>query len=174
MTDAADETDPTDPGAGDPRSARSAARLAAVQALYQLEMSSRGVRDVVEEFVQHRLGEAVEGEAIHFADEAFFTDLVKGVVKHQTEIDRAVNDTLAEGWRLERLDSILRALMRTATYELLARDDVPAKVVINEYIDLGHAFFEKTDVSFVNGALDALARRMRGPGLDKNPFSGDA
>ncbi|MGF1457122.1 MAG: transcription antitermination factor NusB [Alphaproteobacteria bacterium] len=145
---------------------RSAARLAAVQALYQMELSGRGARDVIEEFIHHRFApptiasDLVEGAAPVEAEEGFFVDLVKGVVDRQTEIDRTVNAVLASGWRLERLDSILRALLRTGTFELLGRDDIPEKVVINEYVDLAHAFFDTTDVRFVNGALDNVAKTL--------------
>lgn len=144
------------------RSERSAARLAAVQALYQLEQSGRGARDVVEEFVHHRLGEEIDGVKFLPADEEFFSDLVRGVIEHQVEIDRSVNATLSATWRMERLDSILRALLRTATYELVGRPDVPPKVVINEYLEVGHAFLESDQVKFVNGALDTLAQQKRG------------
>ncbi len=145
---------------------RSAARLAAVQALYQMELSGRGARDVIEEFIHHRFApptiasDLLEGAAPVEAEEGFFVDLVKGVVDRQVEIDRTVNDTLASGWRLERLDSILRALLRTATFELIGRDDIPPKVVINEYVDIAHAFFEVADVRFVNGSLDSIAKAL--------------
>ncbi len=151
---------------------RSAARLAAVQALYQMELSGRGARDVVEEFVHHRFAlpgiasDLVENAAPVEAEESYFIDLVKGVVARQVDIDRTVNETLASGWRLERLDSILRALLRTATYELLVKDGVPAKVVINEYVDIAHAFFEGADVKFVNGSLDTIAHVVRPPAPD--------
>ncbi len=144
-------------------SARSAARLAAVQALYQMEISGRGAVDVVEEFVHHRFGEEIEGERIAMADEAFFRDLVRGVIQRQTDIDRSVNGVL-RNWKLERLDATLRALLRTATFELLGMADVPPKVIINEYIEIGHAFLPAQDVGFVNGALDSLARSKRGLG----------
>ncbi len=152
-----------------PHTPRSAARLAAVQALYQMELSGRGVRDVIEEFIHHRFApptiasDLVEGAAPIEAEEGFFTDLLGGVVERQVEIDRTVNGTLAEGWRLDRLDSILRALLRVATFELMGKEDVPPKVIINEYVDIAHAFFEGEDVRFVNGALDTIARAIRAP-----------
>jgi N utilization substance protein B len=93
----------------------------------------------------------------------FFGDLVRGVPHHQVEIDRAIAKCLAEGWRLSRVDSILRAILRLATYELVARRDVPAKVVIDEYMEIAHSFFNNDEPGFVNAALDKIAHRKRAP-----------
>ena len=152
--------------------ARSVARLAAVQALYQMEVAGAGVEAVVREFSDHRFGAALEAEddtaapgaaadQLADADEAFFADIVRGVVTHQAEIDAAVARRLAANWRLERLDATLRATLRSATYELMHRADVPTEVVLDEYVELAKAFFAKTDSGFVNGALDAVARDLR-------------
>ena len=116
--------------------ARHAARLGAVQALYQMEMSGNGAEEVAAEFAEHRFGElpaAPDGE--------FFHAIVNGVPQHQVEIDRAIAASLSEKWKLERVDSILRAIMRCGVYELIARRDVPAKVVIDEYVAVSGAFF---------------------------------
>ncbi len=139
----------------------SAARLAAVQALYQMDMAGTDVTDVIAEFCNHRMGNAADSSCCHDADTAFFSDLVKGVVADQRRIDPLVNAQLAEGWRLPRIDSILRAILRSAAYELLERKDVPSKVVINEYVDVAHAFFEGDEPGVVNGILDALSHRLR-------------
>ncbi len=137
-------------------SARSASRLAALQALYQLEITGADPGDVIGEFVEHRMGH--EGLA---ADEAFFADIVHGVLKHQVEIDRAVAHSLSKDWTLARIDSILRALLRAATYELIGRLDVPAKVVIDEYVELARDFFAGDEPGFVNAVLDKLAHEKR-------------
>lgn len=139
---------------------RSAARLAAVQALYQMELTGEDADSVTEEFAAFRFGrepEVTPGDP----DRAFFGDIVRGVPRLQGEIDEAVTGCLAEGWRLSRVDSILRAILRAGAYELIARPDVPAKVVIDEYVELAHAFFAADEPSFVNAALDGLARRKR-------------
>ncbi len=150
--------------------ARSVARLAAVQALYQMEVAGAGVEAVVREFSDHRFGSSLEDEAatpdaavgqLADADEVFFADIVRGVVTHQAEIDTAVSRRLAANWRLERLDATLRATLRSATYELMHRADIPTEVVLDEYVELAKAFFAKTDSGFVNGALDAVARDLR-------------
>jgi transcription antitermination protein NusB len=154
------------------KQARSVARLAAVQALYQMEVAGAGVEAVLREFADHRFGSPVEtddaaasGSAavdhLADADEVFFADIVRGVVTHQADIDRAVSRRLAANWRLERLDATLRATLRSATYELMHRSDVPTEVVLDEYVELAKAFFAKTDAGFVNGALDAVARDLR-------------
>ncbi|MEG6509560.1 transcription antitermination factor NusB [Methyloligella sp. 2.7D] len=142
-------------------SARSAARLAAIQALYQMDMTGIDLNEVVTEFAQHRLGSEIEGEKLHEAELAFFDDIVRGVVREQRRIDPLINARLAEGWHLSRIDSTLRAILRSGTYEILLRDDVPPKVAINEYLDLAKAFFEGDERKVVNGLLDRIAREVR-------------
>jgi N utilization substance protein B len=148
-------------------SARSVARLAAVQALYQMEVSSIGVEHVIREFSEHRFDRDVdvdgegEGAILAGADEAFFAALVRGVVGEQRRVDAAIVKRLAEGWRLERLDATVRAILRAGAYELAHRADVPTEVVINEYVEIAKSFFEDAEPGFVNGALDAVARDVR-------------
>lgn len=142
-------------------SLRSAARLAAVQALYQMDMTGIDLNDVVAEFEAHRLGQVLEGEQYHAAEADFFRDIVEGVVREQRRLDPMIDQQLAEGWRLARVDSILRAILRAAAFELTDRDDVPARVVITEYVDIAHAFFGEDEPKVVNGVLDHLAHRAR-------------
>jgi N utilization substance protein B len=139
--------------------ARHSARLAAVQAIYQMELTGVDAESVTQEFCEHRFGK-LEGERGE-PDEAFFAELVRGVPHHQVEIDCAIADNLSENWRLQRIDSILRAILRAGIYELVARKDVPAKVVIDEYLDIAHAFFGADEPAFVNALLDRVARRKR-------------
>jgi transcription antitermination protein NusB len=141
--------------------ARRAARLAAVQALYQMELTNENAEMVAQEFLDHGFGQDVEAAPVGEPDAEFFTDLLRGVPKHQVEIDRSVARCLSENWKLERIDSILRAILRAGSYELIARADVPAKVVIDEYLDITHAFFQGDEPGFVNAALDKLARDKR-------------
>jgi transcription antitermination protein NusB len=147
-----------------PRQARAVARLAAVQALYQMDVAGAGVEAVVREFLDHRFGAALEeggDERLAEADEAFFAEVVRGVVARQAEVDQAIAKRLAAKWRLERLDATLRALLRAGAYELLDRSDIPTEVVLHEYIELAKAFFDKVDAGFVNAALDGVARDVR-------------
>ena len=140
--------------------ARGAARLAAVQALYQMELSGAGADAVVAEFVDHRFERPEEdAEAQGPADEAFFAAVVKGVVADQSAIDRAIAKRLASGWKLERLDATVRATLRAGAWELYRRGDVPTEVVIDEYVELAKGFTDET--GFVNAALDGLARDLR-------------
>lgn len=154
--------------------ARSAARLAAVQALYQMDLAGTSLATIIEEFTAFRLNrppgqEAGEGtdrevepdEALLEADQTYFSELVRGAVRRQREIDPIVDRKLASGWRLVRVDSTLRAIFRAAVYELLERADVPARVIINEYINVAHAFFSDDHPRVVNGVLDHLARDLR-------------
>jgi N utilization substance protein B len=146
---------------------RSAARLAALQALYQLEMTGNAPDEVIQEFIDHRFGRDSRRVSRH--DEAFFADIVHGVLRHQIEIDRSIARSLAAGWTLARIDSILRALLRAATYELVARRDVPAKVVIDEYVELARDFFEGDEPGFVNAVLDRLAHKKRAAEFGETP-----
>ncbi|HEY8574648.1 transcription antitermination factor NusB [Phenylobacterium sp.] len=146
---------------GPVKQARSVARLAAVQALYQMEVSSAGAEAVIREFTEHRFDRDLEDMTLAGADEPFFADLVRGVVAHQKEVDVAVARKLATGWRLERLDATVRAILRAGAYELTHRQDVPTEVVIDEYVELAKSFFEGPEPGFVNGALDAVAQDVR-------------
>ena len=147
------------------RQDRSVARLAAVQALYQMEVAGAGVEAVVREFRDHRFGGDIEGQTMAEADEAFFADLVRGVVADQTLIDRAVTRRLAVNWKLERLDATVRAVLRAGAWELIRTPATPTEVVIDEYVELARAFFEDAaEPGFVNAALDGVARDVRSPG----------
>jgi N utilization substance protein B len=142
--------------------ARSAARLAAVQALYQQEMEGTATPLLLHEFHQHRFGETIDDVTMIDAEMDFFDDLVRGVTARAEEIDGKIVARLAEGWKLERLDRAMRAILRAGTYELLARPDVTVGTVIDEYLDIAHAFFGEKDVKFVNGLLDKVAGDVRG------------
>ena len=141
--------------------ARSAARLAAVQALYQLDMEATAMAQLLDEFHRHRLGAEIEGDQYAQAEVAFFDDVVQGVSARRDEIDLLLADKLATGWKLERLDKTLLQVLRAGTFELLARADVPIGTVISEYVDVAHAFFEPREAKFVNGLLDAVAKVVR-------------
>lgn len=140
------------------RHARSVARLAAVQALYQMEVSGAGAEAVVREFSEHRFDRDIDGHTLAEADENFFGEIVRGAVEGQAEIDRAIANRLAEGWRLERIDATLRAILRAGAWELMKRPDVPHEVAIDEYLEITKSFFEGPEPGFVNGALDGIAR----------------
>ncbi|HSJ78571.1 MAG TPA: transcription antitermination factor NusB [Erythrobacter sp.] len=146
--------------------ARSAARLAAVQALYQLHMEKTALAKLLDEFHQHRLGRAVddegEGEPVYAeAEVEFFDDVVRGVAARLDEIDALVASKLAAGWTTARLDKTMLQVLRAGAYELLARRDIPVAVAINEYVEVAKAFFDDTEARFVNGVLDAVAKDAR-------------
>ncbi|ABQ36672.1 MAG: transcription antitermination factor NusB [Bradyrhizobium sp.] len=140
---------------------RGAARLAAVQALYQMDIAGAGINDVLAEFESHWLGSEVEGEQYLPAEAAFFRDIVSGVVRDQTKIDPVLDTALERGWPLQRIEAILRAVLRAGAYELERRKDVPAKVVVSEYVDIAHAFVERDETGMVNAVLEQLARQYR-------------
>jgi N utilization substance protein B len=143
------------------RQQRSVARLATVQALYQMEVSGVGVDAVVREFSDHRFGGDMEGSTLAEADEAFFGDLMRGVVQAQADIDQLIAKRLATGWRLDRIDATVRAILRAGAYELTRREDVPVEVAIDEYVEITKSFFEGPEPGFVNATLDSIARDRR-------------
>jgi N utilization substance protein B len=147
---------------GRERRARTVARLAAVQALYQMEIASAGVEAVIREFSDHRFDADLEGERLAEADEAFFAEIVRGVVADQARIDAAIAGRLAQGWKLERIDSTLRAILRAGAFELTGRPDVPTEVAIDEYVEVAKSFFEGPEPGVANGVLDGIARDVRG------------
>jgi transcription antitermination protein NusB len=148
---------------------RSAARLAASQALYQMEIADKGLNDILAEFEAHWLGQEIEGDAYTPADLAFFRDVVSGVQRDQLPIDRALDDTLADGWPLKRVEALMRAILRAALYELRNRPDVPARVAVTEYVDVAAAFFGPEESGMINAVLDALARQTRPAEFASNP-----
>jgi N utilization substance protein B len=143
------------------RPARSAARLAAVQALYQMDVAGHGAEAVVREFHDHRFDRDVDGQRLAPADEALFAQLVRGVAASQGEVDRSVRRRLASGWKLERLDATVRAILRAGAFELLRLPEVPTEVVIDEYVEIAKSFFEGPEPGFVNAALDSIASDAR-------------
>lgn len=142
--------------------ARSAARLAAVQALYQLDMERPAVAALLHEFHQHRLGAEIEDAQYAEADVDLFNDVVKGVDARREEIDALIAGKLASGWSLGRLDRTMLQILRAGAYELLARPDIPRATAISEYVEVAHAFFEPREAKFANGLLDAVAKEVRG------------
>jgi N utilization substance protein B len=153
----------SDGGAKDERKAnrRGAARLAAVQALYQMDIAGTGLNDILAEFESHWIGREVEGAQYLPAEAAFFRDVVSGVVREQRSLDPLLDKVLAEGWPLKRIETILRAVLRAGAYELRHRTDVPARVVVSEYVDVANAFVDKDETGMVNAVLDQIARRFR-------------
>ena len=141
---------------------RSVARLAAVQALYQLEANSEiDPGSVVGEFVRHRFGEEIEGDRLGEADPELFADIVCGVTDDRERLDTEISAALTEGWPLPRLDSVLRAILRAGAYELVHRRDVPPRVSLSEYTAIAYAFFTGKEPGLANGVLDGLWRSLR-------------
>ncbi len=145
---------------------RTAARMTAVQALYQMDIAGTDLNDVVAEFIALRFGGDAEDPVLADADKDFFRSLVQGVVRRQREIDPMVDQQLAQGWSLTRIDAILRAILRAGTLELIERKDVPVRVVITEYVNVAHAFLGDDEPRVVNGVLDKLGRRLRAEELN--------
>ncbi len=143
------------------REHRAAARLAATQALYQMEVAGKGLNEILAEFETHWIGREVEGEQYIPAEIDFFRDILTGVLESQRAIDLEIDETLREGWPLGRVEAVMRAVLRAGDYELRKRRDIPPRVVIKEYVDVAAAFLAADEVGVVNAVLDKLARKAR-------------
>lgn len=143
------------------RARRSGARLAAVQALYQMEQTGQSAKAVIREFCEDRLGMDPDGEPVEEADPDIFKSIVTGAVDHQAQIDAAIVARLSDGWKLARLDATTRAILRCATSELIVHQELGAPIILNEYVSVAHAFFDGEEPRFVNGVLDNIARDLR-------------
>lgn len=142
-------------------SGRTAARLASAQALYQVDLTGVSAERALTEFLEHRMEEGGESGAPSNMDRRLFVRIMRGAVARLDDLDDMIQASLAENWTLARLDAVLRAILRAAAYELAAEGKTPARVVINEYVNVAHAFFEGKEPGFVNGVLDRLARVVR-------------
>ena len=142
---------------------RGTARVAAVQALYQIEFTHALPSAVIEEFSRHRFADpgGDESQVPDKVDAALFADIVGGAAARLGDLDAMVSPLLAEGWRIERIDPVLRACLRAGAFELAARADVPAKVAITEYVGVARRFFGGGEPGVVNAVLDQLARKLR-------------
>ena len=140
---------------------RRTARLAAVQALYQMETSGAGVEKAIADFRGHWMGADIDGERFADADAGFFDDIVRGVVRLQMKIDPAIERRLSSKWTLARLDATARAILRAGAYELVQHSSTPAGVILDEYVEIAGSFFGETERRFVNAALDGVARDFR-------------
>ena len=151
--------DPETGRRGKPGSRRRRARLAAVQALYQIELTGALVPTTIAEFRHHRLSGDLDGVPMDDVDPEFFAELVAGVGQNRSELDRRIAGVLTPDWPLERLDTVLRAILRAGAFELCYRTDTPAKVAISEYMAVADSFFSGREPALVNGVLDRIARQ---------------
>ena len=140
---------------------RGAARLAAVQALYQMDLAATPINEALAQFESHWIGRELEGEEYLPAEAAHFRDVVRGVVEDQRKLDPMIDQALQKGWPLKRIETVLRAILRAGAYELDRKPDVPARVVVAEYVDVAHAFVDREETGMINAVLDQLARQLR-------------
>ena len=148
-------------------SRRQAARLAAVQALYQLQEGQDAPADIIDQFLILRTGEAGDGGMRRDADHPLFKDVVEGTASHKDELEQTISAALSQDWTWARIDRLVRAILLAATYELVHRKDVPPRVVINEYVEIAHAFYDQAEPNFINSVLDRVARQVRPAELAK-------
>ena len=147
-----------------PANQRGAARLAAVQALYQMDVGRQSLEDTLSQFSAHMLGREVEGEQYLPADADYFRQIVSGVIKSQLDIDPTIDNALSDDWPVGRIDATLRAILRAAAFELLRRRDIPPAVVVTEYLDIARAFYADDTPKMVNGVLDTIAKQVASVG----------
>jgi N utilization substance protein B len=145
---------------------RGAARLAAVQALYQMDLAATPLNEALAQFETHWIGREVEGDEYLPAEAAHFRDIVRGVVDDQRRLDPMIDEALSRGWPLKRIETVIRAILRAGVYELDRKRDVPARVVVTEYVDVAHAFVDREETGMVNAVLDQLARQLRAAEFD--------
>jgi N utilization substance protein B len=150
------------PSARKPVNKRGAARLAAVQALYQMDLAGSGVLEVAAEYEAFRLGKEVDGAVYREADPQWFRAILSGVVENQKIVDPVIHQALTDDWPLSRLDSTLRAILRAGVYEIMKREDVPVAVIVSEYVEIAKAFYGEDEPRLVNAVLDRVARQLRG------------
>ena len=148
-------------------SRRHAARLAAVQALYQWQEGQDSPAIIVEQFLNVRTGETGEAGMRRDADRPFFSEIVVGAVAGAEDFQKTITEALAKDWTWARIDRLVRAILLAGVYELTNRKDVPARVSINEYVEIAHAFYDKGEPTFVNSVLDRVARQVRATELVK-------
>jgi N utilization substance protein B len=160
---------------------RTLSRVAAVQALYQAEQAEISAETVIDQFVRHRLGEVpgrggLEEGHLREADVPLFTRIVRSATLQQDVIDGMISQALPESWPMARLDPVLRAIFRAGGAELWLVDGAPAKVIINEYLNVAHGFFSGDEPRMVNGVLDRLAHLLRGSefSIDSSAGAGSA
>ena len=151
---------------------RSGARLAVVQALYEMEISGKGVIDALAEFEAFWIGQVIDEVEHPPAETAFFRDLLRGTVDEQRAIDQRLDAALAAGWPLRRLEAVVRAIRRAGAYEVMFRRDVPVKVAISEYVDVAHSFYEGEEPGLVNAVLDKVGRAVRPDDFTKKSRAG--
>ncbi len=144
-----------------PANKRGAARLAAVQALYQMDVTGVGLLEIASEYESFRLGKEVDGDLYRDADPQWFRMIIAGVVDNQRQIDPVIHQSLPESWPLSRVDSTLRAILRAGVFELMKKQDVPIAVIVTEYVDIAKAFYEAEEPGLVNAVLDRVAGRVR-------------
>ncbi len=140
---------------------RGAARLAAVQALYQMDIAGAGLNEILAQFESHWIGQEVEGDKYLPAERAYFRELVSGVIEDQRTLDPLIDEALQSGWPLKRIEALLRAVMRAGAYELDRKRDVPARVIMSEYVAIADAFVDRDETGMVNAVLDQIARQLR-------------
>lgn len=137
---------------------RTIARLAAVQAIYQMDIGETSLEQILSEFLNYRLGKEIEGEEYLPADHDFFSQILKGVIKNQIEIDPLIDNSLNEDWHVTQIDSTMRAILRAGVYELNFRSDIPPKVAINEYVEIAKSFFDGKTSGMINAVLDRISK----------------
>jgi N utilization substance protein B len=158
---------------------RTASRVAAVQALFQGEQTGDNLETVIDQFIRHRLGAlpgtgaetTYEDGRVPDAQVSLFSRIVRGAATGQDRIDPMISEALPDEWKLMRIDPVLRAVLRAGAAELTMRDGPPARVVINEYVDVAHGFFAGEEPRMANGVLDALARRLRPDEFESLPLA---
>lgn len=140
-------------------SARHFARIAAVQAVYQIEQNPDDRMDVVRQFLLNRFREDFKGSTE--PDTQMFITIVEYLQENLNCFDEIIANYLGDGWTLNRLPSLARAVLRCAAYELANQLTVPVPVILNEYVEVAKGFLDQKDVNFIHGVLHNITDKLR-------------
>jgi N utilization substance protein B len=126
-----------------------------------MDIVGTDLKEILGQFESHWIGRELDGAQYLPAEAGYFRELVSGVLREQRTLDPMVDKALAEGWPLKRIEAILRAVLRAGAYELGHHNDIPARVIVSEYVDIAHAFVGTEETGLVNAVLDHIARQCR-------------
>lgn len=138
---------------------KTAARLLAVQAVYQASLNEQPLKDAAQEYLNHRTGMSIDGEEMVAPDKALFTKIMTGIADNKADLGHVVQANLKTDGQIA--EPLIKAVLMCAAFELLACHDTDKGIIINDYLNVSHAFFDQKEVGLINGILDAVAGALR-------------
>lgn len=139
----------------------STARLAAVQGLYEIEISGATLDSILIDFLESRWSSVPDEPELAPPDRKVFAALVRGVAENKPKLDEIILGAVDDQARFEREELLLKTILRAGVFELYRQPNVPLPVVIDEYVEMAHAFYAEKEPAFVNAVLDKLGKILR-------------